>query len=969
MTQARPPGQLERLLAASVVVAFLSACQGALVDNDPQSQTIGHLIEDNGQRPERLGISVSPSPLPAADYQLVELNRALEHYDQIGEILARPAVQAEALRRAADLRVDGVQSGLLDPDQLAIALTNYQRLLTHFPHYPGRAQVLYQQGRALAMRNDDAGAIASLEQVGVLHPGSELAAKAQFRAAEMWLRQRDYGAAAAAYTRLLALPSSDEGYRAYARYKRAWAYYQLGEFAQALADLKPVLLVGSAERGAPLALPPDLVPTDKRRGIADDAIRLAVLCLAASDQAELEAFLPPQDNSALALEITRRLVDRLLETERVADGARVALYYADSRPTSAAAPAFYRQAIGAYLNAGLPAQAVAQKAAYVERYDPGSPLIPALAEGLPATLGPGVDADVLMAYMQDVAGYYHQQAREGVAKDSNLAAATAMYQRWLARFPGSDERFAVRGSLAEAYFDGGRYALAAAEYEKLAYGDAPNGGKDGLGEIGIAKGTLTKDAAGLAAMQSQLQVLDASSGAERQGGIMRLASLSQRFLDAFPERNEGAVGLLQAARLLFEDKDFSGTLALVEGADLSAVKLPSGQRYQWDLFRAAALFQLDRFTDAEPLLRELLARPSLPEDDRETVAAHLAASVYHRVDTLRGEGQLAEAADLLQSILPLALTASVREQALFDCATLRDELGQWLASSRLLEAHARQFPHAKVSAEVDVMLARAYSALGKDAAAAAAYLRLAENNVQPLVDPAAARLKAAELYQRAGQPSQALAQFQAYLRGGPVEQDQAQQVRWQIVGLLSQNSPGRWRYLQEIVAADREAPSASEAARLIAARAHLQLAQRAAANGRRIALVVPLAKSLAVKRELMEQASAALNRAAAYGFSEVSSIALNEMGLLYQDFAGAILASQRPPDLAGEVLAEYQILLEEQAYPFEEKAISAFEHNLGHVRHGLWNEALAQSLASLEVMVPGQYSKQVHLAERYDELR
>ncbi|GAB3372542.1 tetratricopeptide repeat protein [Spongiibacter taiwanensis] len=945
-------GSVAPMLLALPLVTALVACQSA--GTSPQLQTVGELIGGNGQRPERLGISLAPSSLAEEGDDAAALRSALEHYDQIAGMAARSEVQAEALRRAADLRVDAVASGLLGPDQLQPALANYQRLLAAFPHYPSRTQVLYQRARAEAMQGDDSAAIASLEQLAADYPDSPLAVKAQFRAAEMWLRLKNFAAAERAYSALLALPSAGQDYRIYGHYKRAWARYQLDQFSQALVDLNAVLLSQPVISDPSPGLPPYLA-TDNRQGTVEDATRLAVLCLAASDRAQLDIFLPPEGDQAIALTIYQRLVERLLETQRITDAALVALHYAASRPDSPAAPAFHRQAIGAYLNGGLMAQATAQKAVFIQRYDPGNPLLPAAAPAQPVVLAPGVEVSVLMAYMLDVAGYHHQQFRQG--RTGTLDVATAMYQRWLARFPGSEARGDVRRALAETYYDGGRFKLAAVEYELLAYSDTPY---------------ANKGDAGLAAIQSQLQALDAlvaSPAPVRRVAVQRLAALSQRFVAAYPRREEGGIALLQAAGLLFESGDFPGVLALVSEVEQGAVPLSPRQHYQGQLLKADALFQLGRYREAEPLFRNLLAGSELAGKDRSGVVSRLAIIVYQRVDTLRDAGQLEPAATALESMLALPLSASVKQRALFDAAVLRDQLGQWPASLHWLEVLVEQFPEERKLAEVDVMLARGYSKMGKPGAAAQAYRRLAANTSQQLVDRESARLQAAQWFQRAGQPGQALVDYRRYLETGRPDAEAAQRVRWHVVGLLPPHSSERQRYLKEIVAADEIGTGSPDTSRLIAAQAHLQLAQEVASRGRQIALVAPLATSLATKGRLLEQAAQGFHRAAEYGYADVSSIALNELGLLYRDFAHAILASQRPSDLTGEVLGEYLQLLEQEASPFEERAISAFEHNLGHVRQGLWNDALQQSLAALEVMLPGRYAKQVRLAGSYDDLR
>jgi hypothetical protein len=62
-------------------------------------------------------------------------------------------------------------------------------------------------------------------------------------------------------------------------------------------------------------------------------------------------------------------------------------------------------------------------------------------------------------------------------------------------------------------------------------------------------------------------------------------------------------------------------------------------------------------------------------------------------------------------------------------------------------------------------------------------------------------------------------------------------------------------------------------------------------------------------------------------------------------------------------------LLEEQAFPFEEKAIQAHELNLQRVKQGLWNEPIKRSVRALAELSPAKYGKQEENEDRYDSLR
>jgi len=71
----------------------------------------------------------------------------------------------------------------------------------------------------------------------------------------------------------------------------------------------------------------------------------------------------------------------------------------------------------------------------------------------------------------------------------------------------------------------------------------------------------------------------------------------------------------------------------------------------------------------------------------------------------------------------------------------------------------------------------------------------------------------------------------------------------------------------------------------------------------------------------------------------------------------ALFESERPADLTQLELAQYDILLEEQAFPFEEEAIGLHEVNAARTADGVYDEWVAASLAELAALMPGRYAK------------
>jgi tetratricopeptide (TPR) repeat protein len=81
------------------------------------------------------------------------------------------------------------------------------------------------------------------------------------------------------------------------------------------------------------------------------------------------------------------------------------------------------------------------------------------------------------------------------------------------------------------------------------------------------------------------------------------------------------------------------------------------------------------------------------------------------------------------------------------------------------------------------------------------------------------------------------------------------------------------------------------------------------------------------------------------------------MADLYRDLGAALLASERPPGLSAEELEQYDLLLEEQAYPFEEKAIGIHEANARRAADGIYDQWVRRSYAALAEMKPARYDR------------
>ena len=75
------------------------------------------------------------------------------------------------------------------------------------------------------------------------------------------------------------------------------------------------------------------------------------------------------------------------------------------------------------------------------------------------------------------------------------------------------------------------------------------------------------------------------------------------------------------------------------------------------------------------------------------------------------------------------------------------------------------------------------------------------------------------------------------------------------------------------------------------------------------------------------------------------------------NFSQSLLASERPADLSPLEKEQYELSIEEQAYPFEEKAIETHEKNLELLTLGVYSTWIDLSIAKLAKLVPARYDK------------
>jgi hypothetical protein len=107
----------------------------------------------------------------------------------------------------------------------------------------------------------------------------------------------------------------------------------------------------------------------------------------------------------------------------------------------------------------------------------------------------------------------------------------------------------------------------------------------------------------------------------------------------------------------------------------------------------------------------------------------------------------------------------------------------------------------------------------------------------------------------------------------------------------------------------------------------------------------------------MDAAIEALGSLVDYQVGDVTAAATFYMAEIYYGLSRALMDSERPAGLQAADLQEYELALEDEAYPFEERAIEVHEKNMELMRTGIYNAWIDKSLGKLADLMPARYAK------------
>ena len=776
-----------------------------------------------------------------------------------------------------------------------------------------------------------------MERLIAEYPGSRHIDEVQFRRGEYFFTRRKYLDAEDAYSAITRMGAVSEYYEL-AMYKLGWTFYKQELHEEAL-DAYMALLDYKVSIGYDFDQSDD---EDSERRIADTFRVISLSFSNLGGQEVLADYFENTGHRSYEDRIYSHLGEFYLEKLRYADAAKAYQAFVALYPLHKASPHFSMRVVEIYEKGDFPKLVLEAKKEFAATYGLQSEYWRhfAIADS-PDVVG------YLKTNLKDLASYYHglyQNADLEDQKPESFQEAARWYRGYLTSFPQDPETPAIHHRLADLLLEHEDFGEAASEYERVAY-EYPEHERAA--------------AAGYAAIYALRQQQKHAAGDEQTAARRAAVASTLRFVDRFPQHEQAAPVLGAAADDLYEMKEFAPAIGvaqrLIDGYPQAEQSI---RRDAWAVVAHSSIETGD-YPKAELAYTRVLEMTPEGDDTRQSVVDNLAAAIYKQGEQAKLAQDHRAAADHFLRIKQAAPSSKISPLAEYDAGAELIQLKDWAGATAVLDSFRQAHPDHELNREATKQMALVYREEGNAAAAAGEYQRVAAEADDPALRREAL-LQAGELYESAKATDRALAVYLEYVDRFPEPVETAVETRFKVAELCQakQDQAGYRDQLRKIVEIDaRAGDQRSPRVRYLAARSALVLTEDLYHAFDAVKLVQPFERSLKEKKRRMDAALDGYGRLVDYEVGEVTAGATFYMAEIYSDFSRALNESERPSNLAAAERQDYETALEEEAFPFEEKAIEIHRKNLELLASGIYNPWIEKSLARLAELMPGRYAK------------
>ncbi len=930
---------MKNILIILSTCVFLLACS-----SQPEKNVVSAADNLKGKsianiRP--VGVRLAKMPVPEANTK-----KAIAKYQRFLDISPNNETRVHVMHRLADLKLMDVEELLADnPEQLEAreiqkiyqeSIATYEKVLLLFPNRHDSDMLLYQLAKVYMLNSDMKSALKILQRLVNEFPKSELVAEAQYRRGDMFFNLEMFEQSRKAFSYVVAQKEKTRFYTS-ANYMKGWSEFKLNRYDDAVTSFVSVIDSRFQDTTA-------IVTASKGdRELLDDTIRVMSMVFAyGQGHRQIGEMFKRLGSRHYEYLLYDALAEYYIDKKQYTDAAKAYEAFVSSNPTDVLAPAFYANVVKSYKVAGYIDKVLEHKVAYIEHYGIKSAYWAIYGEDIKEMIRPN-----LKKFTSQLAQYHHargQKTKSIKRKFNALLAATRWYQEYIDTFPFDEEIGNMYFLKGEALYDVGRFKESITAYI--------SGGFDSPFHENAEESSF-------AALVAYNRVIKKSKANEKNIWIERKVDTALRFADVYPKNKKTVQVLARAAEGLFSLNNFKKA-ALVAGRVLSFKGVTTKQKSVVYLIKGHSHFDLNEFILAEAAYSSALSLNKIKPAEFKNVREKLAASIYKQAVASVELDELDVAIDNFMRVGKAVPESLIRITAHYDAAAYLMKKEKWERAQTILLSFRKEFPKHKLSKDIPSKLIVAYEKMEmwkKAAFELQNIWRFSRNKNQQRI----ALYQAAEYYEKGNDIDSAMTMLKRYAHNynKPFDAQLEAINKLESLYLLKGNHEKRRYWLNKLILADSQAGKyRTDRSKFLSAKASFELADYERQLYAKIKLTLPLKNSLAKKKVALKLTLDAYQRTAKMEVQEFTTAATFQIAEIYGQLSRDLMNSQRPAGLDELELEEYEYLLEDQAFPFEEAAINIHETNIKRSWDGLYDSWISNSIGALSKLMPARYAKQ-----------
>ncbi|MFK5893306.1 MAG: tetratricopeptide repeat protein [Pseudomonadota bacterium] len=800
--------------------------------------------------------------------------------------------------------------------------------LKDYPESKNNDTLLYQIAKAYDQRGDHQDSVDALTELVDKYPKSPFYAEAQFRIAEDAFSYQDYSTAEFSYTEVITAKNNDVFYEK-SLFKRGWSRFKQQYYTDAVDDFLQAVLEHEFDEFEKL----DKSETDQFNEYFR-AVGLAFSYLGGSES--LDAYFKDQPDFIYTYHTYSMVSKIYLKQERYSDAVDTHKQFIKLYPRSNNIPYSHLKIIEIWKNSGFTQKVYDAIEGFYIQYNPSS--IYWKNQNEKSSINRAIRRS-LKEYVVLMTGYYHNKYQK-TAKTNDFKRTELWYKRYLKHYSAYAQQDNVYFLYAELLSQKLRYKEALKYYELAAYDN----------ELIIHK------KAAYASILISDKLL--RKNIKNKTYLKKHISYALKYAQKYPKDKQTHQIILHAAELAFKAGKYKNTIELADIL-LTNQNQNSNNNYISSL-KAESYFKLKEYAESELLFMQLVQSRQSSAKEKKRYRDKLALSIYKQGDVALSNKDTPQAINHYSRISSIAAASTIAATGLYDAIALNMQHKQWHSAISDIKRFQQLYPRNKLQPDVSKKLSVAYLSSNQGIKAAAEFEKISSMGGN-LALKSAALWQAAELYEEKNKLNDAIRSYEEYARKFKKPYPQYIESMNKLTELYTKKGSLaktiKWR--KKIIKTDKRAlnNAKTDRTKYITSFAYLGLARYEKSRFDKISLTLPLRRSLKKKKSAMQSSVRYYGNASKYKIYEAATEATYSIALIYKDFSISLLESDRPTKLNAEELDQYEILLEDQAFPFEDKSIEFFEINLSRVKDGHYNKWIKKSHQQLTGLFPTRYNR------------